>query len=521
MSLPSIDSEAQLSSTADQWRLSAHSSATDFKLSLAPDVAEGIYKLMDLYERGKIRIAELERHYLMEYAKDEPQELISSNNDTKLSPNPPRRHQRILVRLSFTFNSGIVELIPAPCEDDRRSMSLDPRKRPSRVVTHDIFILPTVSVWTECSGPQSERLKSSAALPDRGMLVFNAVSSFLRVISSLTPLQAVHESRNTLRPSILPFFADAINRVEERMKASRLTFCSSTEEVRPPTSSFYNETSSQPITMAPSEQYRLLFTLRIDQSQLRLSCAPDSNAYVDLKWESGGFVASKTVGGEDNMTVAGSVSGVTASLSHEFAEQGRSCIEAGAKDLAFSLVVSQGAESGRRNGMSVVLDTQVSSEFRLDAFSAWLIFTSVWFKNAPNLGMPLHTAIPEVVSSSPPTLPVANPKLAIVALVRFRSFDFNANIAVSTARLEMTPILLRTVSNGERTEVDVRIGITKISARGDISGDVVSESLVFTTARRSSRASDRGEATVLQLSINGGDLRGHMFVAETNILRFQ
>ncbi len=281
-----------------------------------------------------------------------------------------------------------------------------------------------------------------------------------------------------------------------------------------------SESTIQAIANAPTGRCHLRVTLRIDRSELRLSCAPDSNAYVDLKWESGGFLASTTIGCKDISTIAGSVSGVTASLSHEFAEQGRSCIEAGAKDMAFSVTVCPGTYGGDE-GMSVVLDTQISAEFRLEAFSAWLIFVSVWIKNAPKLDIPLRAAIPEAASSdfAPPA--AVESKMALAALIRFRSIDFDANIAVSQAKLEMTPLTLRTVSDGERTEIDLRIGTTQISAQGEISGDVRSESLVVTTTRRSSRATDSAEATVLKLSIHGGDLSGNLFLADTNILRFQ
>lgn len=241
---------------------------------------------------------------------------------------------------------------------------------------------------------------------------------------------------------------------------------------------------------------------------------------MDLRWESGGFLVSTTLGSEGVSSVIGSISGVKASLSHEFAEEGRSCIEASAKDLAFSVTLCPGAIDNVQKGLSVVLDTQLSAEFRLEAFSAWLIFTSVWIDNAPKLDLPLRTAIPEAAASPP--LPVAHdqPKMAVAVIARLRSVDFNANISVSRAKLELTPIILRTLSNGERTEIDLRIGTTSITARGDISGDLCSESLVFSTIRRSSRASASSDPTVLSMSIDAGDLSGNLFLGDTNIVRF-
>ena len=289
-----------------------------------------------------------------------------------------------------------------------------------------------------------------------------------------------------------------------------------------------SETTMQVITPTSETDIRLRFTLRIDQSELRLSCAPDSNAYVDLKWESGGFMASTSLGKTRMTTVAGSISGVKSSLSHEFAERGRSCTEAGAKDMAFSVTICPSEDEQNQKGLSVVVDTHLAGQFRLDAFSAWLIFTSVWIDNAPKLDVPLRTGIPEVAAPTatpdPTRKSVAAPerqKMAVAALIRFRAIDFDADIAVSKTKLEITPIELRTISNGEKTEVDLRIGITQVTARGDISGDLRSERLVFNTMRRSSRASNSSEATVLSMSIDAGDLSGNLFLADTNILRFR
>lgn len=276
-------------------------------------------------------------------------------------------------------------------------------------------------------------------------------------------------------------------------------------------------------------------------------------------------MASTSLGGHEVSTVAGSVSGVTASLSHEFAERGRSCVEAGAKDLAFTVTYCPG--EGREKGMSVVLDTQLSGQFRLDAFSAWLIFTSVWIDNAPSLDIPARIAIPDaatprssmdpkpVTPLSPRSAPLQTPstvtrmspteelpsaletgvpgsatedvpirereKLGVVAIVRFRAIDFDANIAISRAKLEISPIVLRTVSNGEKTEVDLRIGKTQVTAEGDISGNLCSDRLSFNTVRLSSRATGNSAPTVLAMSIDAGDLSGNLFLGDVNILRFQ
>ena len=498
-----------MTSSENTWTLSAHSAATDFKLSLTPDVIDGVFKLMDLYEQGRDRFFEFETNYRVETAINDTQDSVAVKYDEEISPISPRQRQRIIIRLSFTFNSGIVEL--------RRNARAEAVSQSSRRTGWlDIFHLPTISLWVDYAGVEHN---DSAAREDGAELIFSL---------------AVHESRNTLRPTILPFFIELVNRIGQRSGSNKpakpsLSTPVADKQITEPLGAAISDSTLQMITAVPDSHVNLRVSLRIDRSELRLSCAPDSNAYVDLKWESGGFLASTTLGKEGLSTVAGSVSGIQSSLSHEFAELGRSCIEAGAKDMAFSVTLCPGAGS-QQPGLSVVFDTQLSGQFRLDAFSAWLIFVSVWVDNAPKIqrleelqaraaadaaGDPLEEMIAPLLARRGPR------KLAVAVLLRFRSIDFDANIGVSRTHLEISPIIIRTTSNGEKTDIDIRIGTTKVAATGDVSGQLESSSLVFNTTRRSSRASSELHVTVLSMAIEGGDLSGNLFLADTNILRFQ
>ncbi|WWC90151.1 uncharacterized protein L201_005084 [Kwoniella dendrophila CBS 6074] len=519
MTLPSIDMEAQMSSTPDLWQLSAHCSATDFKLSLSPDITDGIFKLIDLFHHGKERISKLEEQYKSEMAKH-PYESVSAKYDDPASPMTIRPSQRILVRMSYTFNSGIVELHRGLSESDRRTMNADLKK--SRQ-WHDTVVLPTVSIWMDYTGPKAIGKANSDDTEDNdALLLFNA---------------AVHESRNLLRPSILPFFIQILNRMETRAKVKMAEAYSAPHPPRPePTIASTSEQSIHSVSKTPMERIRIRLTLRIDKSRLRLSCAPDSNAYADLKWESGGFLASTTIGGNDNTTVAGTISGVTAYLRHEFAEEGRSCIEAGAKDMAFSVAYSPDDGHGRQKGLSVVVDTSLSGQFRLEQFSAWLIFASVWIDSTPSLDLPPKSAIVEAATNS--TIPTLAPppysssttvstsnqdqqKLAIVALIRFRSIDFDANVGVTNAKLELTPIVIRTLSNGESTEIDLDIGLTQLTAKGDISGTLRSEHLNLHTSRQSSRSAAKALPKSLNMMIDAGNLTGDLMLQDLKVIMFQ
>ncbi|WRT63262.1 uncharacterized protein IL334_000165 [Kwoniella shivajii] len=499
MNLPSIDMECQMSSTPDTWQLSAHCSATDFKLSLSPDIADGIYKLIDLFHHGKERISNLEAQYKSEMAKY-PHESVSSKYDDSASPITARPSQQISVRMSYTFNSGIVELHREVSDSDRRMMNADLKRGRH---WHDTVVLPTVSLWMDYTGPKGNDAISDDSEESDAVLLFNA-------------------SRNLLRPSILPFFVQVVNRMESRAKrkVSYAALSQPPDLDLPPTPA--SQQAARVVAKTPAQRIKLRFTLRIDRSRLRLSCAPDSNAYVDLKWESGGFLANTTIGREGVTAVAGTISGVTAYLRHEFAEEGRSCIEAGAKDMAFSVAYRPEDGSGHQKGLSIVLDTQLSGQFRLDQFSAWLVFAAVWVDSAPPLDLPPKSAIVEAATTSAPILAPApsHEKLAIVALVRFRSIDFDANVGVTNAKLELTPVVLRTLSNGEVTEVDLDIGVTQFTAMGDISGEIKSERINFHTNRQSSRAASHSVPTVLSMAIDAGDLTGALYLQDLRVIVF-
>lgn len=500
MELPSIESEAQMDSSPGSLKVTANCTASDFKLSLTPDIADGISRLTDLYEHGKEHLSAMERDYRTEWAKFEepgqPADTLAEKYDLPADHAAQTPH-KVHVQVSCRFDSGVVELhrtnAAAHAAKERRQSTHQKAGRWAKEQNLDKFTLPTVSVYAEYSGTENTE-------DHQRTLLFNL---------------AVHESHNVLHPTILPFFVDVVTRVERR--AESRTDPVELPKPSPESAMPITERALERIADAPTGKLRLQVTLRIDRSELRLSCAPDSSAFVDLKWESGGFVASTLLGGKDTTTLAGSVSGVTAYLSHEFAEQGQGCIEAGAKDLVFNLTLCDADSDSQQRGLSVIVDTQVAVKFRLDAFSAWLIFMAVWVDAAPKFEIKKPAEAPNI-----PVNPVASTKLSVAVLVRFRSIDFDANVSVTQARLEMTPIVIKTVSDGERSTLKLSIGTTLVTAEGDIFGNLRSESLQFSTVRRSTRATiQSNDSQLLQMKIEGGDLSGNLFIADTNIVRFQ
>jgi hypothetical protein len=178
MLLPSLDSEAQMSSSSDTWSLSAHSSASDFKLSLSPDIVEGAFKLIDLYEQGKSRLADLEKQYRAEMAKRATSDSVAAKYEDTPTPSPSRPRQRIMVRMSYTFNSGIVEIHRSP---DSPANPFGATLR-GRSAHHDTFVLPTISVWMDYAGPQMNPTDDDHDEDGAGMMIFNSVSPSMHLV---------------------------------------------------------------------------------------------------------------------------------------------------------------------------------------------------------------------------------------------------------------------------------------------------------------------------------------------------
>lgn len=496
MVVPQIDAEAQMSSEPQIWTLSAHSCANDFKLTLAPSIIESVFKLVDMYRLGREHVASLEKHYRSE-------NTTQGEVDMKGITEAAAIRQRIICRMSFEFQSGTVEL--------RRVVAGDPKERRGSHVETDTIILPRITAWLDYAGPHGGQ---------DGSAIINVVSLLLKLSSSANT-QAIHGSQNDLRPSILPFFVDIAKLVEIRAKEKS----KSKMDKRP-------SIGHDPAPHAPSLSSakakavtRVSATLRIDQSKLRLF-EPESRAYVDIEWLSGGFFAKMAIGTDENMTFAGTVTGVTTELSNANAPE-NACIRATARDMVASVVYAPKWRDDHA-GVSIVFDTKVSAHFALDQLNSWLTFMAVWGDNAPSMTPPIAAAL---VDPNAPHVPVhrhlekRSMGLAIVA--RIQAIEFDANAGITQAKLTIQPIVLQTISDGYRTKIDVRIGETKVAATGQISGLVRSEYLHFAFDRRSSRAVRQTDPELLNMSIHAGQLSGNLFMMNrkgqaipSNVARF-
>lgn len=168
MSLPDMESRAQMCQSSGHWEVYSHSTASGFQLGLAPNITDHVFALMDLYENGRLHYALLEEQYRKEvanfYAMDD-----SAASFAATKPTLPQTKTSMRLRGSFKFNSGTVTLHPPM--DSATPMAT------SRA-SADIIKLPTVSVWSDYSA-------SSESSDDMDDLLVNIVSSISVMVSRL------------------------------------------------------------------------------------------------------------------------------------------------------------------------------------------------------------------------------------------------------------------------------------------------------------------------------------------------
>lgn len=517
MDVKVIDSEAQMSTTAEAWTVAAHSSAKNFKLDLAPTIADGIFRLIALYRQGKEHITTIGQEYktgLAKFGQDESvvvKYIEQSHIPAKLA------HQKILIRMSFDFESGLVQLahVPFSAPFGRADPRFDAREGlpplgRNTVMKPTQIKLPGISAWVDYDGAAVGPTDETA---------------------TLTINTAIHESTNTLDPSVSPFVVDLLNRLRAWADRDRDP---GQVDISKPVNSTTGEQLPEPmpettenthvggsvlkaIAHAPTGLVRLVATLRIDRSTLTFKSESDTSI-LDLTWSSGGVVFSTTFGAVRSTTIAGTVTGVALNLRGKY-ERDKSCLTAGAEDLVFT-VIHFPAGAYAQQGWSVIVDTSISSQFRLGFFYALLVLEAEWIDNAPERAKPSTVNIP-VDASTGANNPRRKDSEAIAIAVRVRQIEFDAELAVSRVKLKISPLTINAISDGENQKIEVRLGQTEITADGQISGVITSHSLAVHAARRSSRAREHDSASLLNLSIEGGYLAGHVSIGTKSVAQFK
>ncbi|KAF8320822.1 hypothetical protein DL93DRAFT_2163795 [Clavulina sp. PMI_390] len=490
MLYPIMAADIRSSTTGSSRVIQIRAAVSGFELDVTPTLPAYIFALIDVYRHGK---EQLERFL--------PQ--TTNTNDLSSSTAELPKQEAVSptlaeiptseVVMSLEFESGRVQFHVDESSSDQPPSPLIPLDLGVRNAGRsnndddDIFLLPTVSVWVDYRATPAS-LKASLP-PDTPS-------------SHLTFSSIIHTSSNTIQPSMLPFITEITRQIEARLS----------ELPPPPTlnskSSFVNAATDTPQLSAPSGvvgNMEMTFSLRIDQSNLAFSCAPDANVLLGLHWKSGGFVLRVAPQGQE-ISLVGSVEGISTVLKHGYLVD--DCVSASARGLTFAVTLGHGEEQGVSvNTLSIVIDTEIIGGIRFARLQDFLCFKAVWLDRIPVF----EAAIPPTAPPSPihPTQDrrVAPKPFITSILVQVESLQLDVDLGQSITKLtlDLRPVIVRVRLTNEFAEISVVSQLLKLDAARALSGRVSIPNIAFETMRR--RRQSRGDhQTLLELAIRTGEL---------------
>jgi hypothetical protein len=481
---PAITAQVRTELSAKSRRIRVGASISGFILDLEPSIADHVASLVDVYKRGKERVdrftVNTPRSVVVQDFKPNQRNVASETDEANLPTSS--------ILLSMVFLSGKVRMHSgAP----KTTSYFDVQRRTLPASSFDSFDLPMLSVWGEY------RATGRTAHQDEEP-------------SSLVLKATIHSSENTLRPNLLPFMTDLVNRIEHRMHKASSGNSSTRSAVSIALPEFV-----PPNDNPPASSLQITFALRIDQSKLQLTCQPDVNVIAGVYWDSGGFLLNVSRSGR-RISFIGNVGGLTVGLKHGFLSE--DCVRLDARNLAFSTTFT-GADKGMgvdMSSMSVVVDTEVSGGVRFSRFQDVLCFKAVWLDRIPVLSA-TPSSEPADCPSKTKLLPVPgavrtknNFTTAVLVRIRRIGLDVDLGQSISSVKMDMLDVTLSSKIEEMRTELSVYISQLTMSATGNISGHARIPDFSFNTMRRRALALDPSnqseEPRMLDMSLRSGSL---------------
>jgi hypothetical protein len=261
---------------------------------------------------------------------------------------------------------------------------------------------------------------------------------------------------------------------------------------------------------------QITLALRIDQSKLQLTCQPDVNVIAGVYWDSGGFLVNVSESGR-RISFIGNVGGLTIGLKHGFLSE--DCVRLDARNLTFSATFTGADKSSGidMNSLSVAIDTEVSGGLRFSRFQDVLCFKAVWLDRIPVLsatpgGEPTDTLLKAKALPTPGAVSTTKTNFTTAVLVHFRRIGLDVDLgqSISSVRMDMLDVTLRSKIEEIRAELSVSVGDLTMSATGNISGHARIPDFSFNTMRRKVLTLDSidqlGESRMLDMSLKSGSL---------------
>ncbi|KZV70698.1 hypothetical protein PENSPDRAFT_752360 [Peniophora sp. CONT] len=490
----------EVSNTSRRLRIQA--SVSGFILDLDSSIADHVFSLVDVYRQGKERLERLAANNPRPsgFVPPKPPKLDIAGNAESGLPT-------FNILLHLVFLSGKLQMHSETMRSTNRStmheaFDLHPSDQP------EVFSLPILTVWGEYRASNASSRKRSGSLDVQP--------------SSLVFKSTVHSSENTLRPTLLPFISELVNKVETRLRNANQTAPRVPTTPVPVPKDLATVTSV--IEDSPASSLQMTFALRIDQSKLQLTCQPDVNVVAGIHWDSGGFVVNVSSGARQVSFMA-NVSGLTIGLKHGFLSE--DCVRLDARNLVFSVSFSHLAPEGgeRFSYVSVAVDTVVSGAVKFSRLQDVLCFKAVWLDRIPVFnpgvtvpGTPASTddalIAPRIKlprSASPGSTGSGQDLITAIA-VRVRSVQLDADLgqSISNVRMDMRDVVFRTKLADSASEFSLDVAELNIDATGNLTGRVRMPDFVFRTVRRKNPERHVHATKMLELSLKSGTLEASL-----------
>lgn len=461
-----------------------------FILDLDSSIPDYIFSLIDVYRRGKDRVAHL-TSALPPLSAREPKEVKQTLK--KVPPTLPASN----FYASLIFLSGKVRLYSQTATTTSKLRSFtggatDMTDQQVLEVGAEIFNLPVVSVWAEYRASRK---------------LHNEMGSSILMFKS-----TIHSSQNTLRPTLLPFITEVMARVENRLRTATKTprsteYLATTLGPAPPTP------SAQPSPLQDAEavsSMQISFSLRIDQSKLELTCQPDVNVIAGVHWDSGGFIISVSPRAR-KVTFTGTVGGLTVGLKHGFLSD--DCVKLDARNLAFSVTFAKMNTDPDQSisFASLVIDTEFLGAVRFSRLQDVLCFKAVWLDHIPILNGNDTTPVqPTAITPNDSQSLSQKQEFTTVILARIRQvkLDIDLGQSISVVVLDISDAVFRTKLMDMMNEFSLWVGDVRLAGTGNVAGQISVGNCLFETIRRRDNLSKDGTChnRMLELRLTSGPL---------------
>jgi len=396
------------------------SAPSGITIDMSPSILLIIHAFLDVYERDCHLIVNLlENHNQTSDVETTHQEQRSLTPKISLSPTIT---DPWAIRVDFDTGvggGGKIQLHTFDlAQDDADFIEIFQRANVSlgRVnvdVAHsDLFFLPGVSAWA----------------------VYNPLSPTSDAALHLDIV--VHSSQNTLNPTLLRFVSQMSAAAKQRVHPKPDHATAKPTPLKPPTQS--TETTKSSILST-----NLSFGLRIDRSELTITCLP-TRALAKLQWASGVLFASGRLD-KNQFNAACTISKIVAFLRHEHGFD--SALKAEAGDMVASLDwrALRPATPQHTHTCSVLLKfSELLTEVDFNHLNIFLLFKAIWLDQVTP---PTQSKRDQDVRKSPQPLeaiPQNDTTILLVAVLADNiKFLLRLSASVGTLHLGTTPLNLR------------------------------------------------------------------------------